>query len=67
MYSYYALRSIGIRLPKAVAISITLLQIIQMIFGFLITIYAHLNIGNNCPDVYPHLTIYGKSNLNSIQ
>ena len=68
MYSYYALRSIGIRMPRSLAMTITSLQILQMIVGLLITLYAHLSIGNNCPNVYSNLTIYGKyfGSLNSL-
>lgn len=51
MYSYYAFKAYGIRIPKPMAISITLLQIIQMIFGLLVTCYVYANVisGNmNC-------------------
>lgn len=59
MYAYYAARSLSIRFPKPVAMVITSLQIVQMIVGLLVTLYAHLSIGKNCPDVYPNLTISG--------
>nr|XP_027193686.1 putative fatty acid elongation protein 4 [Dermatophagoides pteronyssinus] len=39
MYSYYALTSMGYRLPRPVNITLTSMQIIQMLFGF----YIHLD------------------------
>ena len=41
MYSYYACRAIGFRLPKPLAMFITLSQIAQMIMGFYVTFYSH--------------------------
>lgn len=41
MYSYYALRSLGIRLPKQMAMAITTSQIVQMIIGAYVTWYAY--------------------------
>lgn len=41
MYSYYATRAIGIRLPKQLAMVITTLQIVQMILGCFVTSYAY--------------------------
>uniref|UniRef100_A0A915CUS4 Elongation of very long chain fatty acids protein n=1 Tax=Ditylenchus dipsaci TaxID=166011 RepID=A0A915CUS4_9BILA len=38
MYSYYALRALRMRLPKYVAMFITVLQITQMVFGVAIVI-----------------------------
>lgn len=40
MYSYYAIRAAGYRLPKPIAMSITLSQIIQMIMGCYFVFYA---------------------------
>lgn len=40
MYSYYALRSLGFRIPKQMAMAITASQIIQMIIGAYVTWYA---------------------------
>ncbi|RWS08109.1 elongation of very long chain fatty acids protein 6-like protein, partial [Dinothrombium tinctorium] len=40
MYSYYALRAFGFRLPKLLAMSITASQIIQMIIGCYVTYYG---------------------------
>lgn len=51
MYSYYALKAKGFRIPKPFAVSITLLQIIQMVVGLFVTsyIYAILLSGDmNC-------------------
>lgn len=41
MYSYYAIRAAGIRLPKPLAMSITMSQIVQMIIGAIVTFYAY--------------------------
>ncbi|RWS09827.1 elongation of very long chain fatty acids protein 6-like protein [Dinothrombium tinctorium] len=50
MYSYYALRASGIRTPKICSIAITSSQIVQMVFGFLITFTAsfYFITGNTC-------------------
>ncbi|KAF7487582.1 Elongation of very long chain fatty acids protein 6 [Sarcoptes scabiei] len=40
MYSYYALRASGIRLPRPLAMMITISQITQMIIGGIVTVYA---------------------------
>lgn len=40
MYSYYALRAMDFRPPQFVAISITAIQIIQMIFGLAASLYS---------------------------
>lgn len=41
MYSYFALRSLGYRLPKQMAMAITTSQIIQMIVGAYVIWYAY--------------------------
>nr|XP_027194467.1 elongation of very long chain fatty acids protein 6-like [Dermatophagoides pteronyssinus] len=41
MYSYYAIRALGIRLPKPLAMTITSAQIVQMIIGSIVTFYAY--------------------------
>ena len=56
------------RLPKPLAISITLMQITQMMIGFVVTLYAYLNAHNDCPGVQERtaligLIIYGTSEL----
>lgn len=43
MYSYYACRAAGFRLPKGLAMFITTSQICQMIMGFYVTFYSHLH------------------------
>ena len=40
MYSYYALRAMGVRVPKQVAMLITTSQIAQMVMGTVVTVYA---------------------------
>ena len=65
MYSYYAFRAAGIRVPKLLAKLITLSQIGQMFLGFFVTLYGYLNVDNNCPNVQAStaiigLIIYGK-------
>ena len=40
MYPYYALRILGVAVPKRVAMCITSLQITQLLMGFLINVYA---------------------------
>lgn len=40
MYSYYALRALKYRIPRPIAMSITTLQILQMILGFYVCYYA---------------------------
>ena len=39
MYSYYALTAMGYRLPRQVNVTLTTLQIVQMLFGF----YIHID------------------------
>jgi len=39
MYSYYALKALRIQIPRVVNISITTLQIMQMLFGLIINFY----------------------------
>lgn len=43
MYSYYALRAIGFRLPKPLAMFITLSQLSQMVVGFYVTYYSYIH------------------------
>ena len=40
MYSYYALRSMGVRLPSSIAKFITVLQILQMLVGISLNILS---------------------------
>ena len=50
MYSYYALRAFGLRIPKQIAMLITSLQIIQMMIGVYVKFYAYQrkSSGENC-------------------
>lgn len=41
MYSYYALRSLGFRVPKQISMAITSCQILQMIAGSYVIYYAY--------------------------
>lgn len=41
MYSYFALRSLGFRIPKNIAMFITFSQIIQMVLGCFVTYYGY--------------------------
>ena len=64
MYSYYVVRSAGYRVPKLIAMSVTVLQIMQMFAGTFVTAYIYLNL-DNCPHVkrspvYMGLAMYGK-------
>jgi elongation of very long chain fatty acids protein 6 len=40
MYSYYALRAMGVRVPRNCAMAITFLQLLQMVFGIIVNVYA---------------------------
>ncbi|CAG0901766.1 unnamed protein product [Darwinula stevensoni] len=42
MYSYYAARAAKIRVPRRIAMFITLFQLTQMVFGIYISVYAYL-------------------------
>lgn len=41
MYSYFALRALGLRVPKNIAMVITASQIVQMVLGCFITYYGY--------------------------
>ena len=41
MYSYYALKAVGVKVPIQVAKSITIIQLIQMFMGLLITLVTY--------------------------
>ena len=56
MYGYYALRSIKIILPKPIAMTITTLQIVQMIFGFYVSSHAFVAKLTNTPCDIPMKT-----------
>lgn len=41
MYSYYALRSLKIRVPRPIAMFITTIQLLQMVLGVTVSIYSY--------------------------
>lgn len=41
MYTYFAVRAAGIRVPKYIAIAITTAQILQMVYGIAITMVMY--------------------------
>ena len=49
MYTYYALRAVGVRIPKVVSVTITSLQIMQMFVALFITSYAFIEKLSNRP------------------
>lgn len=57
MYSYYALRALGVRIPRQLAMSITISQIAQMIMGTFVTFYAYYAkvSGQSCDISYSRL------------
>jgi len=57
MYSYYALSSLGKRFPKWVPMSVTTLQITQMVIGCIIAINAYRikSMGGYCHQTYNNL------------
>lgn len=64
MYTYYALRACGIKIPRQLAMSITISQILQMIMGTYVTIYAYYckSMGQPCgisfSTLYAGIAIY---------
>jgi hypothetical protein len=51
MYTYYALQTIGIRAPKFISMTITSLQIAQMVGGIAVLVLAQYNVmysGKSC-------------------
>ncbi|KAJ1348106.1 Elongation of fatty acids protein [Parelaphostrongylus tenuis] len=57
MYTYYALRAIRLRLPKHIAMMVTILQISQMIMGIAIgiTVYKVKRSGEQCQQTWENL------------
>lgn len=41
MYSYYGLRALRVWIPKPIAVSITSLQIVQMVVGVIVNVHAY--------------------------
>lgn len=65
MYSYYALRASGVkRMPRQVNVTITSLQLLQMVFGIYINVYAYIELSNgrscdnNWPSLYSSFAMY---------
>ena len=65
MYSYYALRAAGVKVPNNIAMTITLLQITQMLIGLAVHLTAYYLISqgrdcmtNNIPILFFGLAIY---------
>jgi len=40
MYSYYALKALGVKVPRNCAMIVTFLQLLQMAFGIIVNVYA---------------------------
>jgi elongation of very long chain fatty acids protein 6 len=65
MYTYFALRAMGYKLPKSMAMSITVSQLLQMAVGIYVTSYAYLEQkeGRSCSTnpntIYMSLALYG--------
>ncbi|KHJ97829.1 GNS1/SUR4 family protein [Oesophagostomum dentatum] len=57
MYTYYALRALRIRLPKQIAMVVTVLQISQMVMGIYIgfTVYKMKSSGEQCQQTWENL------------
>jgi len=57
MYSYYGLRALGYRIPKPIAISITSIQLLQMVVGVTVNVYAYhaKNNGLDCVISYRNI------------
>ncbi|XP_044752823.1 elongation of very long chain fatty acids protein 6-like [Coccinella septempunctata] len=58
MYSYYALRGLGYKIPKQVSICITSLQILQMMVGCLVNVYGLIQIQKGIECETTHLNIF---------
>jgi len=59
MYTYYALKSLRWRIPRIISMSLTFLQLSQMVIGFWVNMYAYTvkNEGLECDISYHHLQI----------
>ncbi|KAK6054360.1 GNS1/SUR4 family protein [Cooperia oncophora] len=57
MYTYYALRALRVRLPKHVAMVVTVLQISQMVMGIFIgiVVYRRKSSGESCQQTWENL------------
>ncbi|CAG2108066.1 unnamed protein product [Medioppia subpectinata] len=59
MYTYYALQSVGVRVPSALPKAITIGQILQMFFGLFITLMSFVLkfYGNGCGVSFEHIGV----------
>lgn len=58
MYSYYALRALRVKIPRQLAMSITISQIAQMIMGTFVTFYAYYSKASGRPCDMSFSTLY---------
>ncbi|CAG2103209.1 unnamed protein product [Medioppia subpectinata] len=58
MYTYYSLRALRIRIPRGISMTITIAQIVQMIFGLIINIisFKYVAEGTHCDMTVPTAT-----------
>jgi len=55
MYTYYALAAMKVRLPRLVAMFITTIQLLQMVFGVIVNVYTvYIMYYNGTPANCPH-------------
>jgi len=60
MYTYFALRSLKIRVPKLIAMSITTFQLLQMVLGVIVNVYTiYVMHYNGTPADCPHRNWFG--------
>jgi len=59
MYTYYALKSLRIQIPKPISMAITTLQLSQMVLGVTVNLYAYSTKNKNisCDVKYHHLNV----------
>lgn len=41
MYSYYGLRALKVKIPRPIAVTITSLQLVQMVVGVIVNVHAY--------------------------
>jgi elongation of very long chain fatty acids protein 6 len=59
MYTYYTCKTLGFRLPRFISMIITTLQLLQMVIGVMINVYAYAmkTQGYDCLVSYNHINI----------
>lgn len=59
MYTYFAVKVMGVKIPRYIAMLITTLQVIQMFYGVFITVWAYWTIknGKECRTPLDHIHI----------